>query len=51
MKKIWRYACKMQYKKENILLQWEEYIDFLHDLEKDDLMEYYLEDLRDRYEK
>lgn len=43
IERISRVWCLGNYKKEKILLTWENYVDFLHDLEKEDLIDDYLD--------
>ncbi len=43
IRRISRCWCLGNYKKEKILLTWENYVEFLHDLEKDNLTEDYLD--------
>ena len=43
IRRISRAGCLGNYKKEKILFTWENYVEFLHDLEKDNLTEDYLD--------
>ena len=43
IKRISRAGCLGNYKKEKILLTWEDYVKFLYDLEKEDLIDDYID--------